>query len=343
MQQGQAKVSVVILCWNGRKFIEEFLPSLLQFQSADSEIIVADNASTDDSVAYVRQHFPSVKIIQLEKNFGFAGGYNHAIKQITSEYIVLINQDVAVTENWLPPMLEMMERDEQIGAVQPRIRSHLQRSRFEYAGAAGGWIDRFGYTFCRGRVFDAIEEDTNQYNTPAEIFWASGACMLTRKKTYETLGGLDEDFFSHMEEIDLCWRMKNQGYKIMYCPGSVVYHLGGGSLPQGNPFKTYLNYRNNLIMLTKNLPEKDVRRIVYSRVLLDGISAIRSLLRGYPHDVSSIWKAHGEFRKGLSKWKSKRTGNEKDFFSLTGVYRGSIVREFFFRKKRKFREIVNES
>lgn len=322
--------------------MEEFLPSLLQFQSADSEIIVADNASTDDSVAYVRQHFPSVKIIQLEKNFGFAGGYNQAIKQITSEYIVLINQDVAVTENWLSPMLEMMERDEQIGAIQPRIRSHLQRSHFEYAGAGGGWIDRFGYTFCRGRVFDAIEEDTNQYNTPAEIFWASGACMLTRKKTYETLGGLDEDFFSHMEEIDLCWRMKNRGYKIMYCPDSVVYHLGGGSLPQGNPFKTYLNYRNNLIMLTKNLPEKDVLRIVYSRVLLDGISAIRSLLRGYPKDVSSIWKAHGEFRKGLSKWKSKRIGNEKDFFSLTGVYRGSIVREFFFRKKRKFTEIVNE-
>jgi GT2 family glycosyltransferase len=320
--------------------MEEFLPTLLQFQSADSEIIVADNASTDDSAEYIRQHFPSVKIIQLEKNFGFAGGYNQAIKQITSEYIVLINQDVAVTLNWLSPMVEMMEKDEQIAAIQPRIRSHLQRSHFEYAGAAGGWIDRFGYTFCRGRIFDAIEEDTNQYNKPAEIFWASGACMLTRKKIYETLGGLDEDFFAHMEEIDLCWRMKNHGYKIMYCPDSVVYHLGGGSLPQGDPFKTYLNYRNNLIMLTKNLPEDEMRRIVISRLLLDGISAIRSLLRGYPKDVSSIWRAHGEFRNGLSKWKSKRTGNEKNFFSLTGVYDGSIVKEFFFRKKRKFTELV---
>ena len=321
--------------------MEEFLPTLLQFQSPDSELIVADNASVDDSVAYVRGHFPSVKIIQLDKNLGFAGGYNAAIRQINSEYIVLINQDVAVTENWLPPMLDMMEGDEQIAAIQPRIRSHLKRSHFEYAGAAGGWIDRFGYTFCRGRVFDAIEEDTNQYNTPAEIFWASGACMLTRKKTYEALGGLDEDFFSHMEEIDLCWRMKNAGYKIMYCPGSVVYHLGGGSLPQGNPFKTYLNYRNNLIMLTKNLPKNEVERIVFSRALLDGVSAIRSLLRGYPRDVSSIWRAHGDFRKGLSKWKSKRTGNEKNFFSFTGVYHGSIVKEFFFRKKRKFRDIVS--
>lgn len=322
--------------------MEEFLPILLQFQSPDSEIIVADNASSDDSVTYIREHFPSVKIIQLEKNLGFAGGYNQAIRQINSEYIVLINQDVAVTENWLPPLLAMMEHDEQIAAIQPRIRSHVQRSHFEYAGAAGGWIDRFGYTFCRGRIFDAIEEDTDQYSTPAEIFWASGACMLTRKKIYETLGGLDEDFFSHMEEIDLCWRMKNSGYKIMYCPDSVVYHLGGGSLSQGNPFKTYLNYRNNLIMLTKNLPENDVKGIVFSRVLLDAISAVRSLVRGYPRDVSSIWKAHGDFRKGLSKWKGKRTGKEKKFFSFTGVFHGSIVKEFFFRKKRTFPEIVND-
>jgi len=319
--------------------MEEFLPTLLQFQHEDSEIIVADNASTDDSVGYVRQHFPSVKIIQLEKNFGFAGGYNEAIKQITSEYVVLINQDVAVTENWLPPMLKMMEEDETIGALQPRIRAHLQRTHFEYAGAAGGWIDRFGYTFCRGRIFDAVEEDTNQYNTPAEIFWASGACMLTRKKIYESLGGLDEDFFAHMEEIDLCWRMKNAGYKIMYCPDSVVYHLGGGSLPQGNPFKTYLNYRNNMIMLVKNLPKHQVTKIVFSRALLDGISAIRSLLRGYPQDISSIWKAHGDFRKGLSKWKSKRKGNEKDFFSLSGVYNGSIVKEFFLKRGNKFPDL----
>ena len=248
---GVKKTAVVVLCWNGRKLIEEYLPSLLQFQPADSDIIVADNASTDDSVAYLTTHFPSVKILQLEKNFGFAQGYNEVIKTLTHEFVVLINQDVAVTDNWLQPLLRAIESDEKIAAVQPRIRAHLQNEYFEYAGAAGGWIDRFGYTFCRGRIFDVIEKDVNQYDSEMEIFWASGACMLVRRNIYRDLGGLDADFFAHMEEIDLCWRMKNAGYKIIYCPDSMVYHLGGGSLPQGNPFKTYLNYRNNLIMLVK--------------------------------------------------------------------------------------------
>jgi GT2 family glycosyltransferase len=319
--------------------MEEFLPTLVQFQSPESEIIVADNASTDDSVTFIRENFPEVEIISLTKNFGFAAGYNESIKQISSEYIVLVNQDVAVTENWLQPMVEMMERDVQIAAIQPRIHSHYNRGHFEYAGAAGGWIDRFGYTFCRGRLFDAIEDDHDQYNQPSEIFWASGACMLVRRKIYESLGGLDPDFFAHMEEIDLCWRMKNEGYKIMYCPDSVIYHVGGGSLPQGNPFKTYLNYRNNLIMMVKNLPKEHVVRTVFTRTLLDGISAVRSLIRGYPKDVSSIWKAHADFRKGLSRWKNKRSGHERNFFSLSGVYKGSIVNDFFFKGKKKFTDL----
>ncbi|MEO5674338.1 MAG: glycosyltransferase family 2 protein [Chitinophagales bacterium] len=333
------KIAVVVLCWNGRKFMEEFLPTLLQFQSDDSEIIVADNASADDSVEYVKKNFPSVKVIQLEKNFGFARGYNEAIKTVTAEYIVLLNQDVAVSANWLQPLVQMIESDATIAAVQPCIRGHLQRTHFEYAGAAGGWIDRYGYTFCRGRIFDVVEEDQDQYNTAAEIFWASGACMMVRRKIYEEMGGLDADFFAHMEEIDLCWRMKNAGYKIMYCPCSQVYHLGGGSLPQGNPFKTYLNYRNNLIMMAKNLPQHQVRGIVRMRLLLDGISAIRSILRGYPKDFTSIRKAHGDFKRGAKKWKSRRRGNEKDFFSLSGVYPRSIVNDFFFKGRKRFSDL----
>jgi len=341
MEQSWKKTAVVILCWNGRRFMEEFLPTLVQFQPADADLVVADNASADDSVTYIKANFPSVKIIQLEKNFGFAAGYNEALKQINSEFIVFINQDVAVTENWLPPLLKMIESDEKIAAAQPRIRAYNQKTHFEYAGAAGGWIDHYGYTFCRGRIFDSLEEDRNQFNTSSEIFWASGACMIVRKKIYDDLGGLDADFFAHMEEIDLCWRMKNGGYKIMYCPDSIVYHLGGGSLPQGHPMKTYLNYRNNLIMLAKNLPADQIRRIVRRREILDGISAVRSVLRGYPKDVSSILRAHRDYRKGKEKWKSRRTGNEKFFFTLSGVYHGSIVWDFFFRRKKTFAEIVN--
>lgn len=341
MNQPWKKTAVVILCWNGRKLLEQFLPSLVKYQPDDADLVVADNASADDSADWVSKNFPSVKLIRLEKNFGFAAGYNEAIRKIGSDLIVLINQDVEVTENWLPPLVKMMESDERIAAVQPRIRSYQKKSHFEYAGAAGGWMDQYGYTFCRGRIFDAIEEDKNQYNTPAEIFWASGACMVVRKQVYEKLGGLDADFFAHMEEIDLCWRIKNEGYRIMYCPDSVVYHLGGASLPQGHPMKTYLNYRNNLIMLEKNLPDELVRKVVRRRELLDGISAFRSVLRGFPNDVLSIWRAHRDYRKGMDTWRKRRTGHEKNFYSLSGVYRGSIVWDFFIRRKRLFSQLIH--
>jgi hypothetical protein len=339
MSEQWQKTAVVVLCWNGKKLLEEFLPSLVMHQPADADLVVADNSSTDDSVPFLEKNFPSVKIIRLQKNLGFAQGYNESIRQINSEFIVLVNQDVAVTPNWIAPLLQIMESDARIAAVQPRIRSQRRPDFFEYAGAAGGWIDRYGYTFCRGRIFDSIEKDSNQFDAPAEIFWASGACMLVRKKVYEELGGLDADFFAHMEEIDLCWRMQNAGYKIMYCPHSTVFHLGGGSLPQGHPFKTYLNYRNNLVMLFKNLPASQVKKIVRRREILDGISAIRSVLRGYPRDLASIWKAHRDFRKGKAKWASRRKGNERDFFSLSGVYPGSIVRDFFFGRKKTFAQL----
>lgn len=339
MQGNGLKTAVVILCWNGKKLLETFLPSLLQFQMPGTEIILADNASTDDSIAFVQANFPSVRIISLQKNFGFAEGYNQAIQQIDAEFIVLLNQDVAVTANWLAPLQAMMESDPQIGAVQPRIRAHLNRSYFEYAGAAGGWIDQYGYTFCRGRVFEHLEEDHNQYNQPAEIFWASGACMLVRKKVFEQAGGFDGDFFAHMEEIDFCWRLRNAGYKIMYCPDSVVYHLGGGSLPHGNPFKTFLNYRNNLVMMDKNLQERKINTLII-RMLLDQLAALRFLLSFCFRDFIAVEKAHWYFLTHREAIRRKKTTTTRSFLSMKGVYKGSIVWDYFIRKKKLFSEIV---
>ncbi|MBK9730192.1 MAG: glycosyltransferase family 2 protein [Chitinophagaceae bacterium] len=342
MRDNWSRTAVVILCWNGRKFLEEFIPSLLQFQSADSDIVVADNASTDDSVSFLLKNYPSVKIIRLEKNYGFAEGYNQAIRKIDSEFIVMVNQDVAVTENWLPPLISIMDSDHHIGAVHPRIHARLQPEHFEYAGAAGGWIDKYGYTFCRGRVFDATEKDHNQYAHTAEVFWASGACMLVRKKVFEQLNGLDGDFFAHMEEIDFCWRLKNAGYKIMYCPDSVIYHLGGGSLPHGNPFKTYLNFRNNLVMIAKNLPEKR-KRILLARILMDQLAAIRFLLSFHFSDFLAVQKAHLYFITHLQQIKKKSTASILQFSKMKGVYNGSIVWDYFVRRKKLFSEIVLET
>ncbi len=335
-----SKVAVVVLCWNGRKFLEEFLPSLIEHHTNGSDIVVADNFSTDDSVEFVKKNFPGVKIIQLAKNFGFAEGYNVAIRQIESEYIILINQDVAVTQNWLQPLLSVIESDPGVGAVQPRVHAYLKRSHFEYAGAAGGWIDKYGYTFCRGRIFDSMEEDKGQYNEPSEIFWASGACMIVRKKLYEELGGLDADLFAHMEEIDLCWRMKNAGYKIMYTPDSVVYHLGGGSLPRGNAFKTYLNFRNNLVIMAKNLPRKKLLIKMFQRIMLDQVAATRWLLIFHFKDFKAVWKAHFYYFTHLKQIKRKRSAFDSSFPNMKGVYQGSLVWDYFVRAKRRFSEIV---
>ena len=334
-----SKTAIVILCWNGRKFLETFVPSLLQFQSADSDIVVADNASTDDSVSFLQKNFPTVRVITLDKNYGFAEGYNQAIRKIDSEYIVLMNQDVAVSSNWLPPLLALMDTDPSIGAVHPRIHAHLQPQQFEYAGAAGGWIDKYGYTFCRGRVFDVTEEDHNQYGQDAEVFWASGACMLVRKKVYESLGGLDGSFFAHMEEIDFCWRLKNAGYKVMYCAGAVVFHLGGGSLPKSDPFKTYLNFRNNLVMIAKNLPEKR-KRILLTRILSDQLAALRFLFTWQAGDFMAVQKAHWYFITHWHHISRHRTNTPLHFLKMTGVYNGSVVWDYFVRKKKTFTEVV---
>jgi GT2 family glycosyltransferase len=250
------KTAVVILNWNGRNFLETFLPSVLEYSARCADVIVADNASTDDSVAFLQEHYPQIRIIEHPKNGGFSKGYNDALKQIDAEYYILLNSDVEVTPNWITPVIEMMDADPSIAACQPKLRSFEDRSQFEYAGAAGGFIDAYGYPFCRGRIFDVLEEDRGQYDDACEVFWATGACLFVRADLYHALGGLDEDFFAHMEEIDFCWRLKNNGHKVMYCPDSTVYHVGGGALPKSSPRKTYLNFRNNLALLVKNLPSK---------------------------------------------------------------------------------------
>lgn len=330
-------VAVVILCWKGRSLLEQFLPSVIRHTPPTAEIVVADNASGDGTAELLQNSFPQITFIALEKNLGFAGGYNAVINRLHHDIIIMLNQDVEVTASWLEPLVLMLLREADTGAVQPRIRSWRQRQLFEYAGAAGGWIDLFGYTFCRGRLFDVLEADRNQYNLPADIFWASGACMAIRRSVYVQAGGLDPDFFAHMEEIDLCWRLKNRGLRIRYCPDSVVYHQGGSALPQGHPFKTYLNYRNNLLMLVKNLPVREALVIVPARMVLDGISALRSVLRGYPRDVPAIARAHWHFLRKLPHL--RRPAPRKSLWRHSGVYRASLVWAFFIRRKRYFAQL----
>ena len=269
------KTAVVILNWNGRKFLEQFLPSLIQnTQDENTQIVIADNNSSDDSIEFLNKNYPSIRQIIFDKNYGFTGGYNQALKQIEAKYFVLLNSDIEVTQNWLNPLVNLLESDNTIATCQPKIRSFHQKEYFEYAGAAGGFIDKYGYPFCRGRILDTVEKDMNQYNDIKDIFWASGACMLIRSDIFKQLNGFDDDFFAHMEEIDLCWRIKTAGHRIVYNPESVVFHVGGGTLPNNSPFKLYLNFRNNLFLLYKNLPEKNFVPVLVTRMLLDGLSAM---------------------------------------------------------------------
>ena len=334
----------MILCWNGRSFLEQFLPSVLQTTYPNAEIIVADNASTDGSAAFVAESFPSVKVIKLPENKGFATGYNQALAQVEADYYVLLNQDVEVEQEWLEPLVEAAERDATIAACQPKIRWQANKKMFEYAGAAGGFIDQYGYTFCRGRIFQVLEEDVGQYDSASEIFWESGAAMFIRAELYHKLGGLDDDFFAHMEEIDLCWRLKNAGYKIMYVPDSIVYHVGGGSLPQGNPRKTYLNFRNNLFLLYKNLPQHRFRLTM--RLLLDQVAALQFLTKSDMPTARAVWKANLDYlrhlkqlsRKRKTAWEVVKTANI-GAPNKTGCYRGNLLVEFFVRGKKKWSQL----
>lgn len=294
------KLAVIILNWNGKSLLRQFLPAATRFSiTPESDLWVADNGSTDDSVEFVRENFPDVKILELGRNYGFAEGYNRAIEAAADyPYVVLLNSDVEVTENWTVPLLELLENRPEVAAAMPKIRSWRNREYFEYAGAAGGLIDCLGYPYCRGRVLSKVEKDEGQYDgEPAEIAWASGAALAVRTDVYLTLGGLDKDFFAHMEEIDLCCRMIGAGYKVMVEPSSVVYHVGGASLPKENPRKTYLNFRNNLLLLHKNLPRRRGRRVLFLRRIMDTLALGMFLLKGDMGNVRAVWQAHRDFRR----------------------------------------------
>lgn len=334
------KVAVVILNWNGKKLLEKFLQNVISC-SPQAEVIVADNASSDDSIEFLKNYFPSIRIIQLPVNYGFAGGYNEALKQVDAEYFMLLNSDVEVTDGWLSPLIEFLDSHPDTAACQPKIRSYHDRHLFEHAGAAGGFIDYLGYPFCRGRMFNTLEQDKGQYNTISEVFWATGACMLIRGEVFRKLNGFDERFFAHMEEIDLCWRIHRAGYKIHCIPSSTIYHVGGGTLPKKNPRKTYYNFRNNLMMLHNNLPPSAVFPVIFYRLFLDGIAALKFLLEGDVMDFVAVLKSHFYFhtRVLITGGRRKQLSRILPFRKPSAVYRKSIVWNYFFLKKKTFSEL----
>lgn len=336
-------VAVVILNWNGRQFLEQFLPSVTASSYQPCTIYVADNASTDDSLDYLKAHWPQVKIISLPENYGFTKGYNEALRQVQADYYVLLNSDVEVEAGWLEPMVRLLESDHTIGACQPRIRSYHQRDHFEYAGAAGGWIDRYGYPFCRGRIFEQLEPDTGQYNDTVPVFWASGAAMFVRASVFHELRGFDTFFFAHQEEIDLCWRMQLAGYSVYVCPDSIVYHVGGGTLPRGNSRKTFLNFRNNHIMLAKNLTWPQRLWIIPFRFCLDGVTAWKQLLSGDSATFKAIVKAHFAFIGWLFNGRKKSNFPIRRDGKLQGVLPANLAWLHFARGKKKFSEIVQKT
>jgi GT2 family glycosyltransferase len=329
------KVAIVILNWNGKSFLEKFLPSLIKY-SGNAEIIVADNLSSDDSIHFLETHYPNLRIIQNNENGGYAKGYNQALAHVDSEYYILLNSDIEVSENWLEPLVGFMEQTPNAAAIQPKIRAYHQKSHFEYAGASGGYIDYLGYPFCRGRIFDVLEEDNNQYNDPVEVFWATGACMMVRSEAFHRVGGLDSDFFAHMEEIDLCWRLQNTGYQNYVVPESVVYHVGGGTLPKNSPFKTYLNFRNNLLLLHKNLKTRKFIFILPIRLILDGVAGVKFLLSGQLKDVGAIIKAHFHFYGRMRNNARKKLKPSK---KLKTIYNKSIVFQHYAKGKKHFSEL----
>ncbi|MCB0851901.1 MAG: glycosyltransferase family 2 protein [Bacteroidetes bacterium] len=339
------QVTIAILNWNGKNWLEKFLPSVIATNHPSYEILVIDNGSTDDSISFLSENFPSVKVEQLDQNYGFTGGYNRAMAFIDTPYIVLLNSDVEVEPNWLGPLVDVMEKDPQVASVQPKIRAHHNKTLFEYAGAAGGMIDILGYPFCRGRIFDTVETDQGQFEETTEIFWATGACCLVRKNVIDEIGLFEETFFAHMEEIDFCWRAKNHGYKVMYEPRSVVYHVGGGALPQGSPRKTYLNARNSLSCMYLNLPSGMVFPKVFTRLVLDGVWGVKALLDRDFATIPAIIKAHFHFYGRLPYLRKRKKeiyqGSPKTI-PQTGYFPKSIVWQYFIRGKKKWSALESE-
>jgi len=329
------KIAVVILNWNGKYLLEEFLPSVISY-SEEAKIYVADNASSDGSIEFLKSHFPEVTIIENKINAGYAGGYNLALKSVPEEIHILLNSDVEVTENWLKPIIDVFENEPETAAIQPKILDYKKKDHFEYAGAAGGYIDKFGYPFCRGRIFQELEEDHGQYNEDKYIFWASGACLAIRKKVFYEIGGLDEDFFAHQEEIDLCWRLLNNGYKIKYVSSSRVYHVGGATLGDINPKKTFYNFRNSLFLLLKNVEPSRLFYVLIIRMLLDGIAAFKFIFEGKLNHFFAILKAHASFYRHFSRIRKKRP---KEFIFRKYYLISSVVYSHFILKKNKFNEL----
>ncbi|MEW7278906.1 glycosyltransferase family 2 protein [Aquimarina sp. 2201CG1-2-11] len=328
-------IAIVILNWNGKSLLEQFMPSVVKY-SKEATVYLADNASTDDSIEFVKYTFPEVKIVKNEVNGGYAKGYNDALEKIDADVYCLLNSDVEVTQDWLVPIEEKFTTDSNIAAIQPKILDYKKKTHFEYAGAAGGYIDRLGYPYCRGRVFDTLEKDMGQYDDTTTIFWASGACLFIRKQIFEEVGKLDEDFFAHQEEIDLCWRIYNQGYKIVYTGASVVYHLGGATLQVMNPKKTFLNFRNSLFLLLKNVPGNSVWFLLFMRMILDGIAALRFILKGKFLHFIAIFNAHMSFymKFGLFIKKRRNLFRRGKYYSLF-----SVVWQYFILKRKHFNQL----
>ena len=339
------KVAVVILNWNGEKLLKKFLPSVVQTIPEYAEVIIADNASTDSSIHFLNSFYPGIKIIQNTTNGGFAKGYNDALKHIHNEYLVLLNSDIETPNNWIEPVVQFMEKNPKIGAAMPKILQYEKKTHFEYAGAAGGYIDKWGFPFCRGRIFNALEEDQGQYNNNTSIFWATGACMFVRNDVFKRLRGFDEFFFAHMEEIDLCWRMQRAGYLIYAIGESHVYHLGGGTLNKLSPRKTFLNFRNNLLLLVKNHPSQKFLLKMTQKLLLDGLAGLKFLLEGNIKHFFAVFKAHISFYGNLKKYLKirKQLKQQLPKKEITGIYKPSIAKEYFISKKNKYSDLAQDS
>lgn len=335
------KVAIVILNWNGVKMLTRFLPTVLDYSRDEAVVYVADNASTDNSVEVLKKHFPEVRLVRLDKNWGFAEGYNKAFEQIEAEYYVLLNSDVEVTHHWLTPLIEFMDNRPDVAACQPKLLSESDHDAFEYAGACGGFVDRYGYPFCRGRVFDTVENDDGQYDYAAEVLWATGACMMVRTADYKAAGGFDARFFAHNEEIDLCWRLRLMGRKIFCIPDSAVYHIGGGTLPKNNPMKTYLNFRNNLTMLYKNLSDGELHHVMRVRSVLDYVAALQAMLSGRMGDFKAILRGRRAFKQWLPDYREVRRSVQsmRKVDSVTGIYRRSILWQYYAKGHKKFSQI----
>jgi GT2 family glycosyltransferase len=336
------KTIIVILNWNGLEFLKMFLGSVIKHSTnSETSVCVADNGSTDGSPEWVEANFQEIRLIRLDKNWGFAGGYNLAINQLNAKYFVLLNSDIEVTEGWLQPLVSYMDRNPDVASCQPKILSYHRKDYFEHAGAAGCFIDKFGYPFCRGRIFDKIEKDTGQYDSPTDIFWSTGACMIVQSDVWKKCGGFDDMFFAHMEEIDLCWRFNKAGYRVSFVPDSVVYHIGGGTLNYNSPFKTYLNFRNSLFLLYKNLPDNKLHTILFLRLLLDGLAAIRFLFKLDFRSIKSVWNAHIDFYKKVSELRLKRKNVKREEVNQTPKYimNKSIVFEFYIKGNKTFNSL----